>query len=430
MKHPQFVMIPHADVNSQIHTIVGFDGLVSRSTEAYERGKDNLLVKRPVNNIQRNYEGNVVSYLSEKASVNEVKNSSDFSDSIYTITGQSVISTNVAASPVGNLEADSLSSTDDQFTEKSIEFQQTLSNGSPYVFSIYLKDNGVSHAQVGIYKASAPYDIYANAVFSLEDLKINYDLHSTRENFLQSKIEDVGNGWRRVSVVSLGNSAENVNISIGFADANELGDHQNPRTIGKISLGTDAKLLMWGAQLEEGFRATSLIDTVSTAVSRDCLNYSIGMTNTFLNSTFSEGSFYLDIKPYFTKSANSNVGFTNSSGTNRIMFSSTNYEDQAVMTVVKDGVFHSHTLNSFTYGERIRLMVTVSQYSVSFYLNGDRVEGYSWLYPISEPDFTDGLTQFRNRLFSDNDSYEGLIYDVRAYPMSLTRSEAEELTKI
>jgi hypothetical protein len=52
MKHPQIVMIPHADVNSQIHTIIGSDGLVSRSTEAYERGENNLLVKRPVNNIQ------------------------------------------------------------------------------------------------------------------------------------------------------------------------------------------------------------------------------------------------------------------------------------------------------------------------------------------------------------------------------------------
>lgn len=429
MKHPQLVMIPHADVNSQIHTLVGPSGSVSRSTEAYERGENDLLVKRPVNNIQRNYEGDVVSYLSEKASQNEIKNSSDFSSAEYSVNTEATIYTNVAASPTGNLEADSLSPLTDDNSRKTIKFPHILSNNDPYVFSIYLKSHGVSNVQVGIYKKASPYDIYSNAVFSLSDFKINYDLHSARENFLQSSIEDVGNGWRRVSIVALGHSAEDVEISIGYANADYIGDHQNPRVIGKTNNGTDDKLLLWGAQLEEGFRATSLIETNSSVASRDCLDYSIATTNTFMYSTFSEGSFYLDIKPYFTKLNNSNVGFTNSSGTNRIMFSSTNNEDQAVIVVVKDGVFYNHTLSSFTYGDRIRLMVTVSDSKVSYFMNGQLLHFTNLTFPVSEPDFTDGTTFFKNRLFSDNDTFEGLIYDVRAYPMELSRVEAEELTK-
>lgn len=205
--------------------------------------------------------------LIEKVRTNLLLRSEEF-DNSYWIKQDASTSANVAIAPNGLSVADSL-------TENTADAQHRISGVSPFtgnfstpsqsnVFSVYAKNNGRRYLQIAM--IGGGYFIQ-----NVESAAANFDLELgtvTRTTLITTaKIENVGNGWYRLSIQANtgagGGDAGNVRIAL-------LNDPNTPQgtspSFNYVGDGVSS-VFLWGAQLETGDVATPYIPTTTAAVS-------------------------------------------------------------------------------------------------------------------------------------------------------------------
>ena len=164
-----------------------------------------------------------------------------------------------AVSPTGEENAVALFETtansEHAMTFSEADFGGSLTNGNQYTFSIFVKPIGSRNLRIG-FTAVAMGD-QGRCYFNLSD----GTLSTFNNNADAATIEDVGNGWYRVSVTDTVTvaSATGTIVIVQSTDASE-----NEVFAGDTSSG----LHLFGAQLEVGPTASSYIPTIGSTVTR------------------------------------------------------------------------------------------------------------------------------------------------------------------
>ncbi len=177
-----------------------------------------------------------------------------------------------------------------------------------------------------------------------------------------------------------------------------------------------ADVSMWGGSLENGDYLTSYIPTTTGAVTRTvdkCFNG--GDVNLF---NLTEGTFFIDVNP-FIPSANTNIGISNGTDAQKIVFIFQSYGTQ-VRTYSSGGVSE---FDNLTFNQRNKIAVSFKTNEYKIFINGTKVGTDT---SASVPTGMNRLN-FSNR--SNSSSYfEGEIYQTMVFNEALSDTELEEIT--
>ena len=245
------VLTPNAYKAGKLYSAVPNDGTgdftVDRNSTAPYIDEDGL-IKTALANVPRIEAGAI---LTEPQAINLLSYSENFSNA-YWDKIKTTITTNAIISPDGTLNADKLvedTATGNHFIWRNIG----TANGNTYTTTIFVKAAGRSKLALyggGFASDSAIFDLSTNTI-------------TNGANIISSSITDYVNGWKRLSV-TLTNRIRQVYIFL--KDNNDSDSY-----IGDGSSG----IYIYGAQVEEGTKATSYIPTDGTTVTRLSDNISV-----------------------------------------------------------------------------------------------------------------------------------------------------------
>ena len=226
----------HASINGgnvKLTSISGSTASISQSNLGLEDGSSYLV---NVNNL---------SYGSQRSVTNKAFKSQEFNDLVWTKTNSSVTSNNAIA-PDGTLTADYISCSN---STNYIYDAHSQVDGQPITISLYVKKNTSSIVSLMAFEGDGKSDFNLDSGTLLgEQNTMNY-----------SKIENVGNGWYRISAVHEAEATGTYNF--GFGD-----------------LTNGDSIWVWGFQLEDGntlnpyVKNLSSIATATTNVDRTAVH--------------------------------------------------------------------------------------------------------------------------------------------------------------
>ena len=197
--------------------------------------------------------GGCPNILLEPQRTNLALQSSSFDSASWT-KSNSIVTPNVAISPSGVQDADTLTA-DGTSSGHQVTQSISLTGGATYSISFYAKKNTNNFIQF----------VGANAVLGLNSWA-NFDLENgvvgSVGSLTTASIESVGNGWYRciVNVTATATATSNAFILNMITSATSIRGEAN-------SLSTS--VYIWGAQLEAGSYATSYIPTTTASVTRN-----------------------------------------------------------------------------------------------------------------------------------------------------------------
>ena len=182
--------------------------------------------------------------------------------------------------------------------------------------------------------------------------------------------------------------------------------------------GSTNKVAIWGAQVEAGSYATSLIKTEASTVTRlkdECLN---GGDSDLFNII--EGTFFVDATP-FTYEATERITLSNNNYNNRILISKAN-ASQLQFIVVSNNITVATKTQNINYNQRNKIAFTFKENEFKFYLNG------SLVHTDTSGSVPTGLNDLSFKGIGSALYWNGKIHDTRVYDRVLTEAEAIELT--
>jgi hypothetical protein len=209
----------------------------------------------------------------------------------YTKAG-ATIGSNVAVSPDGYTNADSIIEDSANSPHAFYNFSLTTFSAAAYTLSVYAKKGGRDWIRLSLYDGTAP-----SAYFNLNTGAIGTTSGVT------AKIENYGSGWYRCSVTAT-MSAASGGIALYSASADGIDTY-----VGTNGL---AATYVYGWQLELGAYATSYIPTLGTSVTRVAETAIKTSATALIGQT--EGTIFLE----FQKNAGvdaANIAFSLSDGT-------------------------------------------------------------------------------------------------------------------
>ena len=231
--------------------------------------------------------------LLEPTRSNIVPYSEAFDNAYWQKSGASVTSGFV--SPKGDLSAFKLVEDTSNGNHRVDTQGISITNGVSHTFSMFFKyDNSVEWIRV------REFGINAFAYFNIKDNTTG----TTNLTNASEKVEDFGNGWKRVSFTYSSTTA-GANFRIYLADGNNIDSYQGDGTSG---------VYIWGAQLEQGSYATSYIPTQGSAVTRVADVCTGAGNDTVFNSL--EGVIYLEIPAINSQDNGNFISINGGSATN------------------------------------------------------------------------------------------------------------------
>jgi len=263
------------------------------------------LIETAANGVPRiDFLGNTSgALLLEPQRSNLIPYSSDFSNAAWAKQNVNVTSDSVI-SPDGTLNADKITDDSTNGAHRITDSITTSSSGS-FTYSIFLKKGTLTTAQFQVFNSatasSANVDL-VNGTITSDGTGVNHT------------IEDYGNDWFKCSISgTLSNTSTTVYLYL----------KQKPSYIGNGDY-----LYAWGAQLEQGSYATSLINTQGSAVTRVADSCTNGGNDQVINST--EGVLYAEISALADDGGNRRISLNDGSDNNRINLMFTSVSNQIV----------------------------------------------------------------------------------------------------
>ena len=389
--------------NVSVKEIQEADFTFDRSSTATRVNKEGLIETVAIDTPRLDYpliDGVVQdcpSLLLEPARTNLITYSEDFSQT-YWIKTNSSITSNVAISPSGSLNATKL-------TPSTSNSNHKIASGGVSIVSYltsswFVKSNGYSKVSL---REDAAVGKYASF-----DLSKGIVLDSNTS----SKIEDYGNGWFRIE---LNDDLTNVVAKNSLYVLSDSYISGSPNLINWSGDGTSS-VFVWGAQSEEGSYSTSYIPTSNSAVTRAAETANGAGTSDDFND--SEGVLFADISALANDSTNRLICINDGSSSNRVFIKLDDLSNKLDASAGSGSV--GVTLSDETIFNKIALKYKVND--IELWVNGFLVDtDTTATMPtgLSEIDFdkSDGTNKFY-----------GKTKEIAVFKSALTDSELEALT--
>ncbi|MBC4282919.1 hypothetical protein H8M47_14875 [Klebsiella pneumoniae] len=233
----------------------------SRASEATRTGITGLVEYLAADEPAIDYHpitGECLGLRAESVANNRVAWSKDFTKPASWISSGVTLTANDALSPDGNMTATKLIESGEVGTSRTLEAITTLDAtiNQPYTFSIWMKANTASIAQLVAQGAASPLQF------------VNFDLRNgkiTRQSrrVLQATMQPFKNGWYRCSLTITPASAESPRFTISLVNSDSSAD-----ALPVYSPATPGSVWIWGAQPERRDGASSYIPTAGAEGSR------------------------------------------------------------------------------------------------------------------------------------------------------------------
>jgi hypothetical protein len=201
--------------------------------------------------------------LVEEARTNLALRSQEFDNASWSKGTESSVTANQITSPDGTQNADLVT----QLAGTNYVQQQVTVGTGTYTASVYAKAGTLTWLRVSIYDSA-----HREGFFNLSTGAVG-----TPDAGVTQSIQSVGSGWYRC-IVTYTTAAINPYISV-YGTTGDTGTDANPGTY-----------YIWGAQLEAGAFATSLIPTTSASATRAADAVSLATSN--FNASSTESTLY------------------------------------------------------------------------------------------------------------------------------------------
>ena len=309
-------------------------------------------------------------------------------------------------------------------SNNAFEFIEGTNNGShniysfgsktiniDYTVSIYVKSNGRNFfyiefsSYLGVFNGGRAFFDLVNGVTAYKDANIT------------SKIEELSNGYYRITATQQSLASGNGVISIGLSNTDGSFSYQGDGTSG---------VYIYGAQLEQGSYATSYIPTQGSAVTRVGDSCNNGGNEQVINST--EGVLMAEISALSNDLSWRGIQLRKiGDGDDQVNIGYNTTTQQVISQVRVAGSLQynqSFTLQDITTSNKIAILYAPNNFKV--YING----------VLAGTHITTGVTfsaNFLNTLefkfLFGNSNFYGNVKDVRVYNTALTDAELQALTK-
>ena len=387
------IVTPNAKKAGKLYALKGADLDVVRATTATYVGSDGLIKTALANEVRFDYtNGTCPSILVEPQRTNLLLRSEEFDNASWTKV-RATITSNLTASPDGNLTADRISC--NETSNNGCFIRQTTSLTTERTTSIFVKPNTAKYFQIHR-------DFGSGVVFDLINGTIKQSVGAT------GTITEYANGWYRctatfsvsgLSLFIVGNAS--MTVTDWFSTINE-------------------SLFIWGAQLEAGSNATSYIPTVASTVTRNADAISktgiadlIGQTE---GTIYWEGIASYGTAPYYNifsilRNVDNSKGIylgIKADGKIRIVSQTVNYEDTSV---------------SIPLNQKSKIALRYKDNDWALYLNGVLV--WSKVALVSSGTFDIVEEQYGGGYLSPNRASAHVLYKT-----ALTNDELAVLTTL
>ena len=401
------LLIPTGYKSQKVYSIFPTDGDgdfdFSRSSSATRIAKNGLITTVAANVPRLEYpliDGVVngcPSLLLEPQRTNLVTYSEDFSDSSWTKSNVS-ITVNSTTSPDGLLNGSLMTitgGTADQRISDNVAYSGTN------VFSVFAKANDSKWLSLRI-------GSIANKWFDLENGFLGGSTITTA--FVDSFIEDFGNGWYRCGIIFTDSSTTNTRI---YPAENDLDITH-----------TSGSVYIYGAQAESSSSyATSYIPTNGTTVTRlaETCN-GAGDSATFNDS---EGVLMAEISGFVDTDDYRMISLNAGNSSNTLFVGLRNDTGNAYFFLISGGIAQATYISDVNAtNTNVKLAVKYKENDVSFYVNGFE------LYTDNTATMISGLNQLEFNYGDPSESFPfyGNTKQIQYYNSALTDSELEQLT--
>jgi hypothetical protein len=387
-------------------TIWGAQLNIGSTAKPYFPTTDRLNVPRLT---YQNGGGGCPSLLLEKQSTNVVLNSEDFSNASW-LTSNVTLTANQTTSPDGTQNADSLIPNTTNTTIHRI-FESAINSIATASYSIFVKPNGyyrVALRECETTGSSIGFDLLNETIIT------TYSTGGCTAS--GGKIENMGNGWYRISGIFSFASATSQRLGLYVVSSSwTSGD---PESVSWAGNGTSG-VYLYGAQMEASSYPTSYIPTTSSSATRVADACSKTGISSLIGQT--EGTMFVQVT---AKYKNADIASINTGTTNAIYIvkTSNNYYRAtiyaggvAVVTITQGAVIETSA----------KIAVVYKSGSTSLFVNGSKIGANTTTYT-----FTTALNSFYlqpNYLvgFETNEVQQSCLF-----PTALTDAECQALTTL
>ena len=397
MKKPSLALIPSGYKAGKVYSILPNNGVgdftFTRNSVATRVDKDGLIEEVAIDVPRLDYSDvGCPSLLLEPQRTNIVTHSEDFTNASWTKDNVDITTADIV-SPTGELNATKMTINSASATRRIFDVLST-NIGLDYTFSLYVKKGNTDL----IFALTSSGSL--NATFNLTTL--------TATNGL---IEDAGNGWYKIICTFNALSVTEV-IQIVLSNADSVGDFQ----------------YIYGAQVEQGFYATSYIPTngaIATRLWERC--FDSGNSDLFNDD---EGVLYLETKGFFITLNGYLSLFDGAIGTytNHIIFQ---YRTDGNLRVWVGGLAGSNInflITNFDLSENHKIAFQYQSLTDNkLFIDGVEQTKYVSFTPTT----LSGLNRLDFTLNNNNSlAWDGRVKDLRYYDKVLTDAELTELTTL
>jgi len=412
---------------TEILTTTGTDFSIKSQGGTFNGSVDNVSVKditfsTDVDLARINYDSNGANghILLEPTSTNLITYSEDFSEWSNTAS-ETTDTPNSATSPSGESNATKLQEANTSNSLHRLSKLVSLSSGTNYSLSIFAKKGTLSNIQLMLLNTSD--SKMFSKVFNLENGTLGETLTSGGQSLTDSKIEDIGNGWYRCSIVGQLSTTPNT-FRINLADASTGNTTSNGMV--KYTGDGNGNIYIYGAQLEALPYATSYIPTLTgSTVTRATETLNGSGNSTLINST--EGVLYAEIAALSDDLSNRMIALSDSNSSDHVRIYYTNSTNKISVAVKSNGsnqyVFLNHNVTDIT--DYIKIAVKYKANDFATFINGVKVN--SQTTTASAPVGLDRLN-FDNG--AGTDDFYGKCKALAVFNEALEDDELELLTGV